>query len=530
MSLAERFAPETAAGLQKLLAPGSLWLLAAMPAGVAFFWSGLVSLGAAWGTPEYSHGPVVPLVSLFLFLREMRDVPPATAPITDRWPGLVLTGLALLVGLVGNLTNIDDLVTYGFVLWVGSLVLISFGFRRGRIFWPSVLHLVFMLPLPQFVYWQVSVFLQLISSQLGVAMIQFVGMPVFLDGNIIDLGIYKLQVAEACNGLSYLFPMLSFSYTFAVLYNGPVWHKVLLLVMAAPITVAMNAFRIGDIGIMVRTHGISYAEGFLHFFEGWVIFVTCMAILLLLAMILQRLTRHPRPLTEVLGIDFDGLGDQLRRINDVQPSRILGAAVIATALFAMVHVMPRPEAVTPARTVMGAVPQMIAGRTAEWSTLDRDIERVLAADDYVTAVYLDRAAGPPVDLFMAYYTSQTDGRGIHSPEVCLPTGGWEVSGWRQQQITLSSGESFAVNRAIIQQGTARQLVYFWFEQRGRRMTSDYHVKLHTVFDTLTQGRSDGGIVRLITPIGLREAEAAADARLVEFMEELTPELPRFFPH
>jgi exosortase len=68
--------------------------------------------------------------------------------------------------------------------------------------------------------------------------------PVFLEGNIIDLGVYKLHVAEACSGLRYLFPILSFSYIFAVLYKGPMWHKAVLLISAAPITVLMNSVRI----------------------------------------------------------------------------------------------------------------------------------------------------------------------------------------------------------------------------------------------------------------------------------------------
>ena len=515
--------------LSGLLRPGPLWLLAAFVAAAFYFHSGLASLGAAWATPEYSHGPVVPLVSLFLFLREMRDVPPTAAPVTDRWPGLVLIAVALALGFIGNATRIDDITTYGFVLWVGGVVLVSFGLRRGFAFWPSVLHLIFMLPLPQFVYWKVSVALQLVSSQIGVAMIQLAGMPVYLDGNIIDLGIYKLQVAEACSGLSYLFPMLSFSYTFAVLYKGPVWHKLLLLGMAGPITVAMNAFRIGVIGIMVRTHGISYAEGFLHFFEGWVIFVACMAILIALAWTLQRLTRAPLPLREALDIDFDGAGEQFARIAQVPFTRAMAVAAVVTALAATSHLFPERSSIVPARDILVTVPQVIDGRSAQWLSLDREIERVLGADDYVSALYHDPQGGPTVDLFAAWYASQTAGEGIHSPEVCLPVGGWEVSAWRQQTIAIDGIAPFEVNRAVIQKGTSRQLVYFWFEQRGRRIASDYDVKVRAVLDEMLHGRSDGGLVRLITPIGAREADAAADARLEAFMADLLPSMPRFFP-
>ena len=86
--------------------------------------------------------------------------------------------------------------------------------------WPPVLHLVYMLPLPGVLYYGLSTYLQGVSSELGVFFLQMLNVPVFLEGNIIDLGVYKLHVAEACSGLRYLFPILSFSYIFAVLYQG----------------------------------------------------------------------------------------------------------------------------------------------------------------------------------------------------------------------------------------------------------------------------------------------------------------------
>ncbi len=118
-------------------------------------------------------------------------------------------------------------------------------------------------------------------------------MPVFLEGNIIDLGVYKLQVAEACSGLRYLFPILSFSYLFAILYRGPVWHKAVLLLSAAPLTVFMNSFRIGVIGVLVNQYGIEQAEGFLHFFEGWVIFIACISVLFLMAIVPYHPSKNP---------------------------------------------------------------------------------------------------------------------------------------------------------------------------------------------------------------------------------------------
>src|SRR5690606_21033464 len=108
------------------------------------------------------------------------------------------------------------------------LVLIVLGTRRGLRYWPAVVYLGFMLPLPFAIYLPISSALQTISSEVGVEIISALGVSVFLDGNVIDLGTYKLQVAEACSGLRYLFPLMSFSFLFAVLYRGPALHKLIL--------------------------------------------------------------------------------------------------------------------------------------------------------------------------------------------------------------------------------------------------------------------------------------------------------------
>jgi exosortase D (VPLPA-CTERM-specific) len=511
-------------------AVGPALLAAAFAAAALTFWGGMEALVAAWSVPEYSHGPIIPLISLFLFLREMRAVPPSAAPVRDRWAGAPVILVGVAIGLLGALSRIPDLVMYGLIVWCAGMVLSCFGLRRGALFWPAVLHLVFMLPLPQFVYWQVSITLQMISSEIGVWLIRLVDIPVYLDGNIIDLGVYKLQVAEACSGLRYLFPMLSFSYVFAVLYQGPWWHKVIMLAMAAPITVAMNSFRIGMIGVLVNSYGIEHAEGFLHTFEGWVIFLACVLILFGTATLLQRLSPSPRPLSETLDIEFAGLGDQLRRFWRVPATAPLAFAVATTALAgAAWNLAPERTIVTPDRPAFVLFPRAVDGWTGSSQTLSRDIEAVLGADDYLSAAYAHEGEAAPVDLFAAYYRRQTEGSGIHSPEVCIPAGGWEVSAWRPTEVVLGGGERLTVNRAIIQKGVNRQLVYFWFEQRGRTMTSDYRVKMHAIADSITTGRSDGGIVRLITPIGLREREELADARLVRFLDAARPEISRFFP-
>lgn len=498
---------------------------------IPVFWIGLADLVSAWARPEYSHGPLIPLISLYLFLRELRALPPTERRPKDRNLGIGVIAFALLLALIGNLARIPDIVTYALIIWIGGIVLVQFGTARGRMHLLPVIHLVFMLPLPQFLYWNLTTFLQGISSEVGVWFVRLAGVPVYLEGNVIDLGVYKLQVAEACSGLRYLFPILSFSYLFAILYRGPLWHKAVLLLSAAPLTVFMNALRIGVIGILVNSYGIEQAEGFLHFFEGWVVFLACIAILFLMAWGLQKTEPTPRPLTEALDLDTDGLLPYIGQARGMLLSAQLVLTVLATAGASITWLAVSDASIRSIERENFAVfPRQLNDWRGTTTTLDPEIEQVLAADDYLNATFISATTGQTANMFVAFYARQTEGQGIHSPEVCLPSAGWEIYEINTHKIQVDGRYGdFAVNRAIIQKGTEQQLVYYWFEQRGKRLTNDFKAKLSVLTDSLTMGRTDGALVRYVTPIYPKETLNQADARLMDIIRNSLERLPEFVP-
>lgn len=511
---------------------GPLCLTVLLLAAGIYFWEGLAALLTAWQTPEYSHGPLIPLLSGLLFLRHLKAVPVVTGPVTDRWPGLLLIVAALLLGGIGKFARIDDVVAYALIGFVGGVVLVSFGWRRGFPFWPAVVHLTFMLPLPATIYWKMSTFLQGVSSNFGVWMIQLMDIPVYLEGNIIDLGIYKLHVAEACSGLRYLFPIMSFSYVFATLYRGPVWHKAVLLLSAAPLAVLMNSIRIGIIGIVVNYTGIEHVEGLTHLLEGWVIFITCVLLLFLLARVMLFFQKSPMSLADSLDLHFDGLLPQAARLRHVQASSVMllstGLFVIATVGWQLLPERAMPEI---RREPLALLPHTLGDWTlAATQALDAQVERALRADDYIGAVFHHADGGPTAEIFIAWYTDQTNG-GIHSPEVCLPGGGWEMAQLERTDAGHIVGEpgSLPINRAIIQKGEERLLVYYWFEQYGGRTASDVMAKFEVLKNAAVYGRSDGALVRVLTPIARGENAQTAEARLQSLVAPLIGELQRFVP-
>jgi exosortase D (VPLPA-CTERM-specific) len=509
---------------------GLFWLGVCLVGMGIFFWGGILRILDSWTRPEYSFGPIVPFVSAYMLLYELRMRPP-TADGGSRLPGLLIVLLGIALGFAGNFAHVPHLSAYGLFIVVGGLALIIAGARQGLDYWPGWVHLLFMIPLPGFFYVTVSTSLQLISSKIGVEIVRAAGIPVYLTGNIIDLGVYQLQVAEACSGLRYLFPLMSFGYLFAVLFRGPLWQKLTLFFLSIPITVLMNSIRIGIIGILVNEYGISQAEGFLHWFEGWVIFISCTVLLYIAGLILQRMRAKPDHPLNILDLDFDGLFTPLRWLPSMKASAALVAAALLLVLSSIVwQLSPSRSAVAVDRQSFQEFPMALGEWQGRRSFLSERFEEILAANDYFQADFAASGQAAEVNAFSAYYDSILGGFVIHSPEVCLPGAGWEFTSLKHVEVAPGGGIApFTLNRAVIQNGRERLLLYYWYEQQGRRFAGEYESKWDAAWRAVTTGRSDAALVRLYTPILENESDQAADLRLQTFMRSFVPKLPSYLP-
>jgi exosortase D (VPLPA-CTERM-specific) len=386
-----------------------------------------------------------------------------------------------------------------------------------------------MIPLPPFVFINLSAKLQLLSSAIGVAIIRAFSIPVFAEGNVIDLGLYRIQVAEACSGLRYLFPLMSFGFLMGYLYRGPFWQRALLFLSTIPIAILMNSLRIGAIGITVEHWGSEAAEGFLHLFEGWTVFILCLALLFGEAALLWRLSGFRGGFADMLQVDLPpraAFGALLPRTVVAASARPMIFAALALACAAILGpVLGTQRETIPAHRSLTLFPATFGPWAGHTVPLEPSILKQLAADDYLHSDYVDETAQARVNLYVVYFASQKDGTGIHSPQNCLPAGGWEIESIRQQAV--SGGAAGSVNRVLIRKGLSRMLVYYWFHQRGRDLTREIAVKWYILADGVTQHRTDGSMIRLVTPLGPGEDEAKGDGRLQDFSRQIAGPLSSF---
>ena len=183
----------------------------------------------------------------------------------------------------------------------------------------------------------------------------------------------------------------------------------------------------------------------------------------------------------------------------------------------------------PAREMLASFPSEVGG----WSGQDRpiadDVRQILGPGDFLDRLYVEPQHSP-INLFIAYFASQKSGNSIHSPKNCLPGSGWSVEGSTVKNLPLPDSSSVAVNRYIVSKGPERALVLYWYQAHGRVDYSEYRAKFDLVSDSLRLNRTDGALVRILTPIANNESLDTAEMRAVQFADQVWPNLSRYIPN
>ena len=492
-------------------------------------WNGVAYGVNMWRMPEYSYGYYIPPLIAFFIWQRKHEL--AAEPFVGSWAGAATVLFATLLILVGEIATLNMFMQYGFALGMMGIALSLLGWRAFRWVMVPLLLLFFTVPLSGLIYNTLSQALQLLSSAIGVSVIRLFGISVLLEGNVIQLPTMQLQVVEACSGLRYLFPLMVIGFIVAYVYRAPFWKRVLLFLSAVPITVLMNSFRIGLIGVTVEYWGEDMAEGILHDFEGWVVFMASLVVLLLFMWVLNRIGRHRPAFHEAFNLDFPGPLPEGQRFQVPRvPTPLIAALVVLLAAAAVSLTLPNRIEVVPERTNFGQFPLALGAWEGTPERLEPKLLRMLGADDTLMVDYT-HPSGSVAQLYALYYRSQTRGRTPHSPRSCVPGGGWELGRLVRHRVdgAYFNGHPLYVNRSVIQRGDARQLMYYWFPERGHVITNEYVAKWYLFRDAVTRNRADGAMVRLTTPVPRGEDIVIADARLADLARHVSAQLEPFVP-
>jgi exosortase D (VPLPA-CTERM-specific) len=489
---------------------------------------GLTNLYYRWShEDEYGYGFLIAALVPLLLWRQWPGL--MHRPQDRAWIAVLLTMVGQVCAILGVAGESFLLEQIGLIISLFGLGMVFFGTAAARALLPIALLLVLTLPLPFTLQAMLTIKLQLISTDLGVAIIQLLGIPVYVEGNIIDLGVYKLQVAEACSGLRYLLPLTCISVLVAYLYRAPFWKKATLVISAAPLTVLINSVRIAITAILVDNFGISMAEGFLHEFEGWLVFLVGVVCLVLEIFVLERFRWSNVEIEPLLERSPPSTAGRNPLARPLFPLAIVAAACVASFAFASYATADYGSAALPNRQPLAELQTAIGGWSGRSDPLDQATVDLLKATDYYAGDFSEKLGVQPVNLFVAYYDTLSKNAAIHSPRVCLPGSGWEFASFQERPFSdLIPGKEGTYNRVIIQKGEQKILMYYWYQQRERNTANEFSMKYYLLVDGFLRKRKDGALVRVLTPIG-DNGVGAPEARLTNFVRSLSPKLVASIP-
>lgn len=197
---------------------------------------------------------------------------------------------------------------------------------------------------------------------------------------------------------------------------------------------------------------------------------------------------------------------------------------------------------------LSGMPQTIGDWTSQDVPLQDEVLAVLGKGDFLNRVYVstppavvpvsasnqttpsDSLHAAPISLFIGYFATQRTGQSIHSPQHCLPGAGWTFESSRYSTLTDQAGKLYNVGEYLISDGTTKQFVIYWYQAHGRSIPNEYVAKAYMIADAIRLNRTDGAIVRVITPVLPAESVDTARERALRFTAQITPSLPRFIPN
>lgn len=279
--------------MKGLLAAGSVL------AGLGVLYAGVFQdLVRDWSYDDnYSHGFLIIPIAAYLTWERRQAL--AKAPVSPSAIGLGGIVLGLLLLAAGTLGAELFLTRVSLLCVLAGTIVFTLGWRHLRIVAFPLAFLLLMIPIPAIVFNQIAFPLQLVASRVGAAGLGALDIPVLREGNIIALASIQLEVAEACSGIRSLISLLTLGIIVGYFMDTRTWMRVTLALATIPIAVAANGLRVAGTGVAAHYYGTAAAEGFLHTFSGWVVFVVALALLLVLQQLLawwwpaSRTTERP---------------------------------------------------------------------------------------------------------------------------------------------------------------------------------------------------------------------------------------------
>ena len=271
--------------IEKQLAIQVIILAAAF---VLIYYHAFVTLVSDWyNDPNFSHGFLIPFVAIYMAWHK-KDTLNAIEKKPSSW-GIAVIIFGMICFLAGTIGSELFVMRSSMIITIAGMVIYLFGVKTFRAVLIPIFYLILMIPLPAIIWNKIAFPLQLFAANMSSQMIQFIGIPVLREGNILHLANTSLQVVDACSGIRSLTSLLALSGAFAFIAPLGIIKKWILFFAAVPIAIVVNIVRLTITAVMATYIGPKAAQGFLHEMSGILVFFVALALVYLVFIIEMKL-------------------------------------------------------------------------------------------------------------------------------------------------------------------------------------------------------------------------------------------------
>lgn len=257
------------------------WVVPWMIFGASFFFVYLKTIQHLvhdWSNdPNYSHGFLIPLISAYMIWMKKYELTAVGKPFGHWGLGIIIAGV--LLNILGNVGAELFIMRFSMLVTIWGAVWYLMGAQSGKIILIPLVYLLFMIPIPAIIWNKLAFPLQLMAAKLTAVVVQGIGIPIYREGNILNLANTSLEVVDACSGLRSLTSLLALSAAFAYISQLNNRSRWILFFSAIPIAIIVNIVRLTVTAVMAKYWGAEAAHGFLHDMSGMVIFTLALALL-----------------------------------------------------------------------------------------------------------------------------------------------------------------------------------------------------------------------------------------------------------
>jgi EpsI family protein len=527
-----------AASLTALVAPSARWLMDRWFPAWTHEGYGLADR-LLKGDSYYTHGPLVPLVSLLIAALLVRHTRIGLRPAPG--PGFCVLAAGMLVFIAGHLVSLAFIQVFAVIGMLAGGVLIVWGRRALRRLWFPIAFLVFLVPLPMQVIADVNFRLKLLAADMGLHVATLGGVIVTRSGSELLLtGGKTLMVGNVCGGLRTIISLLAFGALYAYVCKLRGGWRIGLFALTIPVALASNCLRIVGLILVADVWDAQVATGAFHDASGLLIFVFAFLFMFgieRLILWLRRLVKRPAKIEPLFAAVRRRRRDwrQWRRMVNAGatvPCWAAGLLLLGMATWAWVLNGTGPA---PWRGDMAAqaVPHtlQIDGRT--WVGRDVPVKEavwiILSTPDVLIREY--RAAGveEPVTLIITY--SMGDRRSIHGPDVCMEGGGGEIVHKKDVVLKDVPGRGTIGLRELIvhyPKNAMHRYALYTFKCGDGYTTDIWQQQLTIAANRLLGRKVGGGLIQVVSP-GKGREDPAAKARCQALWRAMVPHLDEKLP-